>query len=140
MECKNINFPALKFTSPGIYSYTVKELTLSDINWKTDERVYRVIVTVTAKDDGTLEAVVDYPDGFPKFTNIRNCPPPPPCDVCKYFDCLPFPMHWFAPPQKPEFERIMESTPNTFDMWDKALEYLHNYCNRWRRNYSQERW
>ena len=42
--------------------------------------------------------------------------------------CLPFPMHWFAPPQKPEFERIIESTPNAFDKWDEALKHLRSYC------------
>jgi len=139
MKCKNINFPALEFTSPGIYSYTVKELTPSDIYWKTDDSVYRVIVTVTDKGDGTLEANVDYPDGFPKFVNIHYCPPPP-CDVCKYFDCLPFPMHQFVPPQKPEFKHIMELTPDVFDKWDDALKYLRNYCNRYWWDCSQKRW
>ena len=131
MKCNNINFPALTFTAPGIYSYTIEELTPSDANWTTDDRVYRAIVTVTENSDGTLNASVDYPDGFPKFVNIHYCPPPPPpCDVCKYFNCLPFPMHWFAPPQKPEFSSIMKSTPNVFEKWDNAIEYLRNYCKR----------
>ncbi|MCL2400576.1 MAG: hypothetical protein FWC91_12630 [Defluviitaleaceae bacterium] len=131
MKCQNINFPALIFTSPGVYLYTIKELTPSGANWKTDDRVYRAVVTVTDNGDGTLDADVDYPDGFPKFVNI-HCPPPPPppCDICKYFDCLPFPMFWFAPPQKPEFRCVMESTPNAFDKWDEALKYLRNYCNK----------
>ena len=141
MKCQNINFPALTFTSPGIYSYTIKELTPSDMNWKTDSRVYRAVVTVTANGDGTLDANVDYPDGFPKFVNIHSSlPPPPPCDVCKYFDCLPFPMILFAPPQKPEFTSIMESTPNAFEKWENALKYLHNYCSRYRWDSSQKRW
>ena len=123
MQCKNINFPAITYTSPGIYSYTVKEITPPDAHWKTDDRVYRVIVTVTDNGDGTLAASVDYPDGFPEFVNTY-CPPPPPppCNICKYFDCLPFPMHLFTPPQKPEFGRIMEAKPNAFDVWDAALE------------------
>ncbi|MCL2388685.1 MAG: hypothetical protein FWC89_14230 [Defluviitaleaceae bacterium] len=129
MECKNINFPPLTFTSAGIYSYTVKELTPSDTDWRTDNRVYRAIVTVTDNGDGTLNASVNYPDGFPKFVNTHFCPPPP-CNICKYFDCLPFPMFLFVPPQKPEFKRIQESSPNAFDVWDNALNYLKNYCDK----------
>ena len=55
----NINFPALTFTSPGIFTYTVKELTPSDESWKTDSRVYRVVITVTDNGDGTLTARAD---------------------------------------------------------------------------------
>ncbi|MCL2377581.1 MAG: hypothetical protein FWC77_00485 [Defluviitaleaceae bacterium] len=140
MQCRNIIFPALTYTSPGIYSYTVKELTPSDVYWKTDDRVYQVIVTVTKNKEGALEANVDYPDGYPKFVNIYHCPPPPPCDICKYFDCLPFPMFLFTPPQKPEFQRIVKSKPNAYEHWDKALKYLSNYCNRYWWDYSQKRW
>jgi len=120
----------------------VKELTPSDKNWKTDDRVYRAIVTVTDNGDGTLDARVEYPDGVPKFVNIHSCvpPPPPPCDTCKYFDCLPFPSLIFFPPQKPEFINIMKSTPNAFDIWDDALKYVRNYCNRYWWDHSQKRW
>jgi len=141
MKCQNINFPALTFTSPGIYSYTIKELTPTDADWETDKRVYRAVVTVVDNGDGTLVAHLDYPDGFPEFVNKRTCPPPPPpCDVCKYFDCLPFPMLWFAPPQKPEFICIMESTPDIFDKWDEALKYIRNHCNRYWWDCTQQRW
>jgi len=141
VKCQNINFPALTFTTPGVYSYTIKELTPSDVNWRTDNRVYRAIVTVTENEKGALEAHLDYPDGFPKFVNRSTCPPPPPpCDICKYFVCLPFPMFLFAPPQKPEFKDIVELTPSAFDKWEKAIEYLRNYCNRYWWDYLQERW
>ena len=141
VKCQNINFPALTFTAPGVYSYTIKELTPSDVNWGTDNRVYRAVVTVTENGDGTLDAHLDYPDGFPKFVNRHNCPPPPPpCDVCKYFDCLPFPMFLFLPPQKPEFMNIVESEPNAFDKWDDALKHLRNYCNRYWWDCLQKRW
>ena len=131
MKCKNINFPALEFTAPGRYTYVMKELSPPDEYWVTDERVYRVVVTVVEKSDGTLEASVEYIDGFPEFVNYYcPVPPPPPCDVCKHFDCLPFPMFWFAPPQKPEFKALMESSPNAFEIWDSAMEYVKNYCDK----------
>ena len=122
MKChKNINFPALTFTSPGIYTYTIKELTPSDDKWETDNRVYRVVVTVTKDECDRLTASLSYPDGFPKFVNIR-CkpmpPPPPPHNVCKCFDRLPFPIHWFAPPQKPEFMELLKSAPHILDRWN----------------------
>jgi len=129
-HCHNINFPELTFTSPGVYSYTVKELTPSRGKWRTDDRVYRVIVTVTKNEDGTLAAALDYPDGFPKFVNEYCEYPPPPCNICKYFDCMPFPMFWFAPPQKPEFMELIKSTPNVFDWWDDSLKRF--YKSDWR--------
>ncbi|MDR2183348.1 MAG: hypothetical protein LBE55_04165 [Clostridiales bacterium] len=119
-HCHNINFPELTFTSPGVYTFTVKELTPSDDEWITDPRTYRVVVTVERGEDGSLVASLDYPDGIPKFVNIY-CPPPPPPppgDVCKRFNKLPFPMLWFAPPQKPEFTELMRSSPYTLDWWD----------------------
>jgi len=142
VKCQNINFPALTFTSAGVYTYTIKELTPSDDDWQTDDRVYRAVVKVTDDGEGGLKAAVEYPDGFPKFVNRYTCPPPPPpCDVCKYFDCLPFPLLWFMPPQKPEFTSIMESKHNIFDRWSEAFKYLQNYCkNRYWWDSSQKRW
>ena len=121
MKCSynNINFPEITFTSPGVYSYTIKELTPSDDKWKTDSRIYRVVVTVTDNGDGTLAASLDYPDGFPGFVNIYcSSPPPPPPGVCECFDKMPFPMLWFAPPQKPEFMELMKSAPHVLDWWE----------------------
>ena len=119
----NINFPELTFTSPGIYSYTIKELTPSDDRWETDDRVFRVVVTVTDNGDGTLVASLDYPDGFPKFIN-KYCGPPP-FDPCKYFYSLPFPMFLFAPPQKPEFMELLRTAPHIFDWWDSIKKGKH---------------
>ena len=116
--CNNINFPELTFTSSGVYNYTIRELTPLDREWDTDSRVYRAVVTVTENSDGKLTASVQYPDGFPMFVNIRKKYPP--CDKCKYFDCLPFPMLWFTPPQKPEFMELMKSAPHVFD-WLEEL-------------------
>jgi len=131
------------FTAPGTYAYTVKERTPSDRTWKTDPRVYRVVVTVTESENKQLEAQVDYPDGFPKFLNThKHCPPPPPpSDVCKYFHCLPFPMLWFAPPQKPEFVQMMASAHNAFEKWEAAVRLLQQYGNNpWWWDAAQERW
>ena len=134
-----INFPELTFASPGIYSYTVKELTPSDGKWKTDNRVYRVIVTVTENADGILTACLDYPDGFPKFVNnYKLCPPPPPppppplppSEICKFFKKLPFPMYWFAPPRKPEYIELMKSAPDVLTLWDDCLKNFGRIYNK----------
>ena len=82
MECakSEIFFPTLCFTKPGIYNYTMCELTPPNEIWQTDYIMYRAIITVTHNNFGDLEADVRYPDGFPTFTNCY-CPPPP-CDDC----------------------------------------------------------
>jgi len=77
--CDRIEFPELTFTSPGRYWYTVRELTPSSRNWKTDDRVYRILVVVRETEDGELEASIEYPDGFPRFVNICCCD----CHVCR---------------------------------------------------------
>jgi pilin isopeptide linkage protein len=118
-----IDFPKLTFTASGKYSYTVKELTPSGGGWKTDGRVYRIVVNVDEDENGELVAKVEYPDGFPSFVNKYSKPPP--CNICKHFDCLPFPMFWFSPPQKPEFMEQMEKHPHIFDdvWWTELLRY-----------------
>ena len=125
----NINFPALEFTAPGVYSYTIKELTPSNRQWETDSRVYRVIITVTDNGEGLLVASLDYPDGFPKFVNKSKCvppppppPPPPPDDPCIFFHCLPFPMFLFVPPQKPEFTELVKSSPHIITWWENLFK------------------
>jgi len=49
-------------------------------------------------------------------------------------------MFLFSPPQKPEFENIMEAKENVFDWWDDVLKYLREYCNRYWWDYFQQRW
>ncbi|MCL1787928.1 MAG: hypothetical protein FWG38_08055 [Defluviitaleaceae bacterium] len=110
----DINFPALTFTSPGTYLYTVRELAPADSKeeWKADHRAYPVKVTVTAGADGALTAAVSYPEGFPIFVNTYAWEErPPACPVCRRFACLPFPMFWFVPPQKAEYMAFLQSTP-----------------------------
>jgi pilin isopeptide linkage protein len=120
----NINFPVLEFKTPGVYSYTMRELTPTDRNWETDSRTYRIVVTVTDNGKGSLVASLDYPDGFPKFVNKYNhCPPPPPppVDPCRYFNSLPFPMFLFVPPQKPEYMELVKSSPHILSWWDSLF-------------------
>ena len=68
----NINFPELMFDEPGVYSYTVSELDTRQTDWIIDERVFRVIITVTDGGNGKLSAELEYPDGFPTFTNRKK--------------------------------------------------------------------
>ena len=110
----SLRFPELVFTSPGTYTYTISELTPSDREWDTDDRVFRVIITVTDSGDGTLVASAAYPDGVPEFINYHKNP----SNVCKEFNQLPFPMFLFAPPQKPEFMELVRRTPGIFKWWD----------------------
>jgi len=73
--CGEFKFPDLTFNKPGIYEYTLKELTTSGGGWTTDDRIIRVIITVTDDGFGHLVATVEYPDGFPSFTNIYHAEP-----------------------------------------------------------------
>jgi len=72
---KNIKFDELIFTKPGIYNFTIKELTQSGYGWAVDDNVYRVIITVTDNEQGNLVATAEYPDGTPLFTNVFSCVP-----------------------------------------------------------------
>jgi pilin isopeptide linkage protein len=65
----NIIFPSLSFDSPGVYSYTIKELSKSGHGWITDSRIYRVIITVKYNNIDKLTSSIDYPDGRPLFVN-----------------------------------------------------------------------
>ena len=73
--CGAFQFPDLVYDEPGVYEYTLRELTPSGDGWKTDDRVIRLIVTVVDDGHGNLVATVEYPDGFPSFTNIYEVVP-----------------------------------------------------------------
>ncbi|MCL2400577.1 MAG: hypothetical protein FWC91_12635 [Defluviitaleaceae bacterium] len=73
--CGAFQFPDLTFDEPGIYEYTLKELTQSGDGWTTDDRVIRLIVTVIDDGHGNLVALIEYLDGFPTFTNIYKVDP-----------------------------------------------------------------
>jgi len=66
---ENIKFPCIEFTEPGEYYYTIRETSVSENGWTTDEKEYPVVITVTADKDGNLVSSVDYPEGKPVFTN-----------------------------------------------------------------------
>ena len=73
--CGSFEFPEMTYSAAGDYEYTLKELTPSGGGWDTDDRIIRVIVTVTDDGHGNLVATVSYPDGFPSFTNTYNADP-----------------------------------------------------------------
>jgi pilin isopeptide linkage protein len=61
----NVKFD-LSYDAAGVYNYKVKEISSSGGGWTTDIRVYNVTVTVTDDGNGSLTAVVSYPDGSPQ--------------------------------------------------------------------------
>jgi pilin isopeptide linkage protein len=72
--CGNIIFPALTFTQPGVFHFTVRELKPSGCCFKMDDRVFPVTVTVTNNGKGQLVATINYPNGKPVFVNhVRDC-------------------------------------------------------------------
>jgi len=73
--CGEFQFPDLTFDEPGIYEFTLKELTPSGDGWTTDDSVIRLIITVVDDGHGNLVATIEYPDGFPVFTNIYKVEP-----------------------------------------------------------------
>ena len=73
--CGLFQFPDLTFDEPGVYEYTLRELTPSGDGWTTDDRVIRVIVTVVDDGHGNLVATIEYLDGFPSFTNTYRVKP-----------------------------------------------------------------
>jgi len=74
-KCRLIEFPELEFDEPGVYEFTLKELTTSGGGWTTDSREIKVIVRVIDDGFGHLVATVEYPDGFPEFTNKYKAKP-----------------------------------------------------------------
>lgn len=124
-----ITFPAISFTKPGVYHYTVRELapeaTDANAHWRIDTQEYRVIVTVEDDGAGNLTAKADYPDGKIEFTNEYYNEHYNPC---KCFNSLSFPMFLFSPLQKEEFNQLMKKDKHFFEQWEKVLEQLgRNY-------------
>lgn len=64
-----VEFDEIEYTEPGVYYYTIKELSASGQGWTTDSNTFQVVVTITDDGEGNLIPSVEYPDGFPEFTN-----------------------------------------------------------------------
>jgi len=68
--CGLVEFPPQFFEKPDRYEFTIEELTESGDGWITDYgKSFKVIVNVEDDGFGNLFALVEYPDGFPTFTN-----------------------------------------------------------------------
>ena len=72
--CSSIKFK-LTFDKPGVYEYTMEELTKSGNGWTTDDGEFKVIVRVEDDGHGKLTATVEYPDGNPHFENKYEAEP-----------------------------------------------------------------
>jgi len=66
---KNVDFPCINISEPGVYYYTIGETSVSGNGWTTDTKKYPVVVTVTDDGNGKLSSHVNYPEGYPKFVN-----------------------------------------------------------------------
>ena len=66
-----ITFPAVRFSSPGIYHYTVREISAPP-HWITDTTEWPVEINVTLGADNRLHAVVTYPKVTPIFKNTHH--------------------------------------------------------------------
>ena len=73
--CGAIEFEELVFTEPGVYTYTVKELTASSDGWTTDSSTFEIVVTVVDDGYGNLIATAEYSEGFPTFENLYEVKP-----------------------------------------------------------------
>lgn len=71
-------FPAIGYTEPGAYQYTIAEVKGDESDVTYDESEYAVTVTVEDNGEGSLVATVAYEGGnAPVFTNTYNAPEAP---------------------------------------------------------------
>lgn len=71
-------FPAIGYTEPGTYQYTIAEVKGDESDVTYDESEYAVTVTVEDNGEGSLVATVAYEGGnAPVFTNTYNAPEAP---------------------------------------------------------------
>ena len=61
-----IPLPALKFSKPGIYKFTLKRIAEADTHTRGVESV-EAVVTVAEDEGGNLAAYVSFADGYPEF-------------------------------------------------------------------------
>ena len=135
MAKNNIIFPELEFKKAGVYTYKIRELSPRSQHWVIDKTEYRVVVTVTDDGAGKLHATLDYPDGFIQFCNVFYEKPLCECHkthhphkICESFLCMSFPIFVFMPPQKTEFNEIMEIDPCLFERWSDEWIHLNMDC------------
>ena len=81
-----VDFPALTFEAPGVYDFTIKELTPPCGGCLPDKRVCPCVVTVK-NIEGILEALVEFPQGDPVFTTVCRPPMPPHRPCCRCCRC-----------------------------------------------------
>ncbi|MCL1948933.1 MAG: hypothetical protein FWF59_04295 [Turicibacter sp.] len=66
----NITFEPIPFEATGIHQLTVRELTPAGNGWSHDGTSFPAVVAVASDPEtGHLMATVDYPNGFPAFSN-----------------------------------------------------------------------
>lgn len=71
-------FPAIGYSEPGTYQYTIAEVKGDESDVTYDESEYAVTVTVEDNGEGSLVATVAYEGGnAPVFTNMYNAPEAP---------------------------------------------------------------
>lgn len=71
-------FPAIGYSEPGTYQYTIAEVKGDESDVTYDESKYAVTVTVEDNGEGSLVATVAYEGGnAPVFTNTYNAPEAP---------------------------------------------------------------
>ncbi len=66
----NVQFPCIYLDQVGEYHYKIRETSVSENGWKTDQREYPVTVNITDDGNGNLISEIEYPEGFPEFENI----------------------------------------------------------------------
>jgi len=74
-KCGLIKFPPVEFDAVGVYEYILKEETPSGGGWETDDKEIKVIVNVIDDGYGNLVATIEYPEGYPEFTNVYKVKP-----------------------------------------------------------------
>ena len=95
--CGLVEFPELEFDAPGVYEYTMQELSPSGDGWTSDTSAVKVIITVIEDGHGNLVATVEYPDGYPSFVNTYVLKPVKiVLSACKIAIGAPLPANKFA--------------------------------------------
>jgi pilin isopeptide linkage protein len=68
-------FPPMSFDTPGVFDYTIKEISPGGNGWTSDTRSFIYRATVTDNGSGQLSIADTYPTGSPRFMNIYRAEP-----------------------------------------------------------------